>query len=394
MPALLTCPYCNALAPDLVPLPSGRVPCPRCGESFPLPTGVSAGSAGATSGPATSPPQAARSSRAWYWGGLVLGLLAFAGMLWALWGSRKPRTPATRGTDQPAVVKPADLPGLGYLPESTEAVLAIQVPPLLEKLGPEAPQDPGKALVRLGLPPAVVDTVEKASGVGLKNVDQLVIGLGFEKWAFPPQLVVVVHTRRPYDLAALTRQAKANTLKKDSRTLHVVKPSPIPEVYWWGPNDRVLVGTLTARDYEQIPEQPRPGIDHLRPELSRLVRERVADDACAWLVASSDQWRKHLAPYTFLPGSPLTGRGDLLGPAEKLRAVTLSVPHAADGQVDLWIDRKSAEGGEELRTVLAERFAGEPVEVGGEAESCRLQTRFDPGVLERLIGRLVPAPKK
>ena len=44
----------------------------------------------------------------------------------------------------------------------------------MEKLGPEASDDPGGALVRLGLPRAVVDTIDRASGVGLKNVDQLV----------------------------------------------------------------------------------------------------------------------------------------------------------------------------------------------------------------------------
>lgn len=394
MPAPLTCPYCNALVPDPVPLPSGRVPCPRCGESFPLPAGVTAGSAAGPESAAPGAVQAGRPNRAWYWGGTVLGLVAFAGMMWALWGTHPSRSPTSRGSDQPAVVKPADLPGLGYLPESAEAVLAIQVPALLEKLGPEAQGDPGKALVRLGLPQAVVDTVEKASGVGLKNVDQLVIGLGFEKWAVPPQLVVVVHTRRPYDLAVLARQAKANDEKKHGRMLKVINPSKGLSVYWWGPNDRVLIGTLSAGEFEKIPEQPRAGTDHLHPELSRLIRDRVAENACAWLAASSDQWRKYLTPYTLLPGSVLTGRGDLLGPAEQLRAVAVSVPHAPDGHVDLWIDRKSAEGGEELRTVLAERFAGEPVEVSGEAESCRLRTGFDPGVLERLIGRLVPAPKK
>src|SRR5262249_23150249 len=159
------------------------------------------------------------------------------------------------------------------------------------------------------------------SGVGLKNVNELVIGMGFEKGSFPPQIVFVVHTRRPYDMSAVAREAKARQLKRDGRMLHVVKASPVPEIYWWGPNDRVLVATLLAGDLADVPVDPRTGIGHLKPQVAELIRDRVPGDASAWLVAFADQWGDHIRPYTFLPFTPLKGRTDLIAPADRLRSI-------------------------------------------------------------------------
>jgi len=275
------------------------------------------------------------------------------------------------------------------LPNSAEVVLAIQLPALMEKLDVDERDDPAKALANMGLPSTVIETMEKASGVGLKNVDELVIGMGFEKGSFPPQIVVVVHTRRPYEMAAVARDAKARLLKRDGRTLHVVKASPVPEIYWWGPNDRVLVATLLARDFADVPAEPRPGIGHLKPQVAELIRDRVPVDASAWLVAFSDQWGDHVRPYTFLPFTPLKGRTDLIAPAERLRSITIAIPQPSDRPAEVQIELKSAAAGEELRTAFAQRFHGEKVEVNGAGEICRLQTPFDPDQFGIFVARLV-----
>src|SRR4051794_2243347 len=135
-----TCPFCNALLNTTPEDGPGRVVCPRCGEAV---------------GPATQAPPTGRGrpetavevsrvrSRRFAWIA-VLGLVAVVGG-WALWAKwHHIRTPFGGPTPaaQPVVVKPADLPGLGYLPASTDAVLAVQVPLLLERLGPEAQQEP------------------------------------------------------------------------------------------------------------------------------------------------------------------------------------------------------------------------------------------------------------
>jgi hypothetical protein len=283
------------------------------------------------------------------------------------------------------------MPGLGYLPESTSAVLAVQLPVLLERVDPAQKDDPAKALERLGLPEQAIELLESASGVGLQEVDQLVVGVGLKSRAFPPQFVVVAYTRRSYDLATLIRRTKARELKKDGRTLHVVKTSTVPEVYWWSPNNRVLVATISSGDFAGVPREPRAGIEGLRLEVASLIREAVAEDACAWIAASDDEWDKHLRPYVNFPFPFLGGRTDLIEPAGRLRSVTLSIPHEPERLVDLRIGLKSDAAAEELEARLTDRFHGAPIDVSRTAEMIRIQTPFHPARLGSVIGRLVPA---
>src|SRR5262245_1136117 len=399
-----TCPFCNTLLPAAV---GGiRLVCPRCGESSipitsdPAATALSKGDSFSNTSVAATrclPRQIVLAAA------LVLVALA-VGIATETWWSTEHSTlgDVQSGADY-TVAHPADLSGLGYLPDSTEAILAVHLPALVEKFEPES-QDPRKALVHLGLPGNVIETLDKLSGVGLKNVDQLVVGMGFARGSFPPQVVVVVHTRQPYDMTALADEHGARSLKKEGRTLRAVKAGPLPEVYWWGPNNRVLVATLLARDFENVPRQPVPELGQLKSEIATLVRERVDDDAVVWLVASSDRWAQHLRPYTFpwaenlgrvnfVPLTPLEGRNDLLGPAERLRSISVSVPQSPDRPVDIQIELQTASAASELRGGFMRRFAGDPVEVTGDAEICRLQTPFERARVGFLIGGLVGPAK-
>jgi len=227
----------------------------------------------------------------------------------------------------------------------------------------------------------------------LKNVDQMVVGLGFEGHALPPQLVIVVHARQPFNLEAIAQRTKAHAKKKDGRILYVGKAGALPEVNWWQAADRVLIATITARDFEVVRAQPRSGIDHLRPGLVSLVRERVADDACAWFVATSDKWDQYIQPYIVLPFTALQGRKDLIKPAERLRSVVLSIPKDAERPVDVQISVKSTDAGSELRAVLTDRFHGEPVEVNGQDEWALLQIPNDPNRIGSVVRRLTAAGK-
>jgi hypothetical protein len=303
----------------------------------------------------------------------------------------KSTTPASEPEHR--VVRPVDVPGLGYLPPSSDVVLAIQVPLLMEKLGPEAEADPAKALGKLGLPEIVVETVEKASGVGLKNVEYLTVGVGLQKASLPPQLVVVVVTRQPYDFPELQRKSKATTLKREGRTLHVAKATGVVSIHWWSPNNRVLVGTIQARDFDDVPLEPKTGVDHFRPEIATLIRDRLADDSCAWLVGSSDNWVKHISPYIVLGIGPFQGRHDLFAPAERLRSVVVEMPHTADRPVAIQMDLKTANAAAELRGTLKDRFDGEPIEVSGDGETCRVQTAFDISRISSILLRLLQEKK-
>lgn len=346
----------------------------------------------APAAPVTSGPA---NPRARWWPAIGLAALAVVlGLGWMAWkNSHGRRSPLTAGVPpEHQVVRPADMPALGYLPEPTEAVLAVQIPELMEKLGPDAGADPAKALRDLGVPDSVVDAAEKVSAVGLRNVDQLVVGVGFQDGSFPPQIVVVVQTRGPYDLAAVAHRAKARQLnRRDGRTLYATGAAPLPEVYWWAPSDRVLVGTLFARDFERVPLQPREGTGHLPPELGALIRDQLPEDACAWVAATSDRWDEYLRPYTILPFTALRGRTDLLAPAGRLRSVTLAIPHGPDRPVDLRLGLKSADAAAALRATFADRYRGEPVEVTGESDVCRLEMPFQPARVGFVISRLIGA---
>lgn len=389
-----TCPFCNALLTAPGRVVAGRVVCPRCGETV----GTLRSATDATGDPEATvkagPTRTRRSSRRTFAAAALVALVVLG--VWAVSANwhrfRAPfgdRTPPAK----PVVVKPAHMPGGGYLPESTEAVLAIQMPFLLQRLGPDAGNDPVQALTALGLPRQAAELLDEASAVGLKNVDQLVVGLGFETHAMPPQITIVVHASQPFDLDGLARREKARALKRDDRTLYVGKAGQLPEVYWWKAADRVLVATILAKDMDAVPTPPHAGMDHLRPALTDLIRDAVAEDACAWFAATSDRWDQYLRPYTILPFTPLQGRTDLLKPAERLRTMTLSVPNDADNKVDVRIGLKSAEAGAALRRALADRFRGEPVEVFGEEEWARVQLANEPDRIGSIIGRLLSSGK-
>jgi hypothetical protein len=323
---------------------------------------------------------------------LVLLLLAAGLIVWKPWDRG---SSPTDNLVEPTrtVVAPPDLAGLGYLPPSTEAIVAIQLPLLIERLGPDAPAEPAEALKRFGVPDAVIDVIERASGVGLDNVEQLVVGLDFSQGAFPPRMVVVVRSRQPFDLEQIARQGKANRLRREGRTLTVARFSPIVELFWWAPTDRMLIATLSARDYDAIPAEPRPGVNHLPADIAHLIRAEVPSDACAWVAAASDRWHEYLRPYTILPFTPLQGRTDLIAPAARLRTVTLAVPTAADERVDLRIGLKTEADADEFRGVLKERFRGDAVGVSGDGPQVRIQTDFDPGRIRSVVSRLVPGRK-
>ncbi len=391
MADVLTCPFCNAMVANTTG--TDRVACSRCGESF--------SSAGRTLSEGLPLPErlvAYPASR--YvpirWPFYVLGVMLAMGIVGVIANQlnlRKLRNNPSSNPSSHAIIKPSEMPGLGYVPENCEAILAIQLPAFLEKMGPEAQKDPVEAIARLGFPRSLVEAIDSASGVGLKNVEQMVVGIGFERGAFPPQLFVTVHTREPYDLDALVKKRKGAPLKKDGRTLHAVKSNGVPEVLIWSPNNRVLVGTLLARDFEAIPMQPRSGIGHLKPPLTGLMKERVAEDASFWFVALSDQWAKYIRPYTWLPGSPLAGRDDLIGPADRLRTVAISLPQPAEKRVEVRIDQKSAEAATRLREIYQERFSGEEITVGGEGDTILIATDFEPQRVGSLLSRLVVEKK-
>jgi hypothetical protein len=376
------CPYCNALAGS--ELRDGRVVCKRCGEGW----------AGGPSPAATTPESPVGASpRRVHPLLIVLILMVIGGVALSLWRPwDRPAADPGKPASSNAVTKPTEVAGLGYLPDSTEAVLVVQVPAFLESLGPQADKDPAKALATLGLPESVVRMIDGMSVVGLPEVEQLVLGLGFSH--VPPRSVLVLRTRNPVNPDELDRRTKSREQERDGRALHATKGGPLGgDVYWWAANERTLVVTTLARDFDDVPKQPRPGSAHLKPRLRNLIETQVAETAAAWMVADSDSWDAVVKPYTFLPLTAFTGRTDLQEPAARLRSWALFVPADSSEKVEMTVSLKTVEAGDGLRKTWADRYSGEPVEVGGEAEVVRLRVAREPGLVGWVFGRLIgPKP--
>src|SRR4051794_1898500 len=138
MSAATTCPYCNATVPLTLPLPADRrVPCPRCGERVPV-KGEDALAVAAVIDrlPAAPEPPAPRPRRTNP--PLALGLLALMVFMASIALAYPLKPVAFRRANDvknrepefapPATdVPPADLPGVGYLPDDVQLIAGVRV---------------------------------------------------------------------------------------------------------------------------------------------------------------------------------------------------------------------------------------------------------------------------
>ena len=122
-----------------------------------------------------------------------------------------------------------------------------------------------------------------------------------------------------------------------------------------------------------------------RAELLVLACGAIAREVLA-LIALND-W-EHV-DVRCLPAK-LHSRPHLIAPAERLRSVTVAIPHDAERKVEVRFGLKTEEAGQSLRAALLERFAREPIEVTGEGATCRVETPFVPKRIGSMISRLIP----
>src|SRR4051812_23274492 len=116
-----TCPYCNAVLPAST---GARVMCTRCGESVALESSRSSEGQIAPLPQRPSLPKVESGRRRWPMLVVVIVLLAAAGGAVLAWkGPFRSRTTSPIAEQDHRVVRPVDVPGLGYLPPSSDAVL-------------------------------------------------------------------------------------------------------------------------------------------------------------------------------------------------------------------------------------------------------------------------------
>jgi hypothetical protein len=280
----VSCPYCNAV----VDVESGRVACPRCGESFDTANAEHLAEDVVVSKPAIPRPAGFLHSRgAMGLSFAVAGLILVVGLAIVRPWEGKPKPNPER---LPVVVSPLGLSGLTYLPPSTNIVAAIQPMPLLAYAA-QSKTDPRRFLVESGVPDAVFESLSNA-GVPLDQIDHLVVGLtvSSEKGSFLPGIMACLKlTRSLSDESKFLVQLKAeksSQYSKGGRTVYSV-PLVLP-LYLWAVDEKTYLlgsGDLVLGDKARV-----AGGAHLAKELRESMTNRISPASFAWIATDSDSW--------------------------------------------------------------------------------------------------------
>jgi hypothetical protein len=280
----------------------------------------------------------------------VLALIGIGLALVAIQG-RPARQPLE--IDKPTVppVAPADLAALGYLPDDTDMIAAVH---LAEALDNPVGRD---LLWRVGLDGAGAPDLARWTGLKLEDIDHAALGvkLGAD---LPVSEVLVIRSRRPLDPQAVrdALKAKAREEVAGRPAYPFVLETGLPllaslNLAAWFADEHTLVLAKKER-FERIPIAPKAGIDHLRPALREVLKERMGPAAQVWTAAHTDSWN---ALNPFLVRLPLEGRlGDGADKVKKVR--TLAVWFTADREgVTLGgaCDSADEEGAKALAAFLA-----------------------------------------
>jgi hypothetical protein len=377
---VLSCPYCNS--PAAVPpgaRPGQRIPCPRCGESFPY-RGPTDDRVTPSAAPAPAPPPDAvaparhLSNRAvalvilvgmaamaiiglvyalnteairrsydvklpksraisipwyafallamyvlglvalWFWGwnrreqrgqapepvrrrlsvlyGLSVLVFILVELIVVVMHARAPRPAEPEGPPAVRAVPPAELAALGYLPDDTDVILAVHAAELLD-------EPSGRDLTRhLGNDVLSAASIENWSGLKLDDIDHAVLGLTLDE-SLLVHPTLVVRARRPIDQEKVRAALKAQARRElDGRPVYpFLMRTGLPllpelEANAWFADERTLVVAKKFDDGpgHRVPLAPHAGIDHLRPDLRALLRERLGAPAQVWLAGHRPDW--------------------------------------------------------------------------------------------------------
>jgi hypothetical protein len=247
---------------------------------------------------------------------------------------------------------------LAYLPAGTDSVVALQLRPLLELPG-NGEEASRPALARLGIPPGFVDILERiVPGIGLDNVDQIVIGLTLKEGLLTQSAVLVIHTRQDFSVDTLTQIKNARSERRGKRTYHRFPVSAV-EVHWWAPNERFLVAALQANCLDSIPDGGFANHEQLTPRIRELASNLLTADTVCWAILDSEQWDalgKLALSFDQKRDGELDKAANWLA---LLQTAVLGVRLEGEPILTAWFDLKSEANGADLRKLLLERFQDE-----------------------------------
>jgi hypothetical protein len=321
----VTCPYCNALvavAPGAVE--GQRIPCPRCGEAFPLLRAEPPAASDNRSQPDPSAITAEPPKERKHWSfskpvqanrRLVLivlgvmtcmaaGALAFAlstesfrrGNDKGLTKGRPKRRPPLEDTSASAETPtpPKKLAALAWLPPDTNLIVGVHVHEI-------ARNNANRALLTQPLKPVLfnnarvtIETLTQATGFKLDDIDHLVLGVKVDDAVFPlniPHVTLIVRTRRDYDPDELLKRLNAERAgTSGSRTLYEFHVTDTFKPGVCCLDNQTVAFALVPNQLKAIPASPRTNLGQLPREVRDVLQERVGPGGPLWIAGHSDDW--------------------------------------------------------------------------------------------------------
>ena len=331
----IQCLSCNSIVPILTDRPvRDSMICPRCDNRIPLddsalaqfqPTNRIAGLESEVK------DRRARRQSSGVWSvrrtfavGIALGILGLVVGVGYNLLTRSGKPPITV-EDAVKSIPPAELGGLGYLPDDVDAVFAVHCASLLAEVSARGWGGSPEEWTGLGLPEGILNYPEKLTGLKLTDIHHLVLGVRWSRRNLPPEIVLIVRTRKPYSIDSLTSGMRSSNLRNDqNRNLrNVENPAVGLPLVWWPANDRTLIVSLDADSLKDIPDRPSPDIDHWRADMRSRIRTQLAPDSLVWFAGRGDKLSEAIAPLKTL--GLLKGRDSLVRGIDKLRGLAAGV---------------------------------------------------------------------
>jgi hypothetical protein len=312
-----------------------------------------------------------------------------------------------RGVGVPAVA-PAQLAGLGYLPENCNLAAAIHVAELYQKpIGAKLFETRKAAADGEPPPPWLIEQglgrVEAWTGLNAPAIDHIVFGLRVDDKL--PHLTIVVRTRDPYDPQVVAaKQGKIVPIEHLQRKLYQFNTPPLGSGMLWLADARTLIlvwriDALTDRDRQDLKDNPRKGADAPPPALRKVLSERLTSGTLIWWSAV-DVDQPGLAA-GLLPG--VAKDKELVKLLKSVRSVTAGLRLQDDAAALASIECEDATSAKRLAELLPQqRLPGldKPTVAGpapdGSDAWVSLQMRGSPEAVVQTLRnlRLIQGPRK
>jgi hypothetical protein len=197
---------------------------------------------------------------------------------------------------------------MAYLPADSNLVAMIEASKVLQdEAGNEIFND-----LRIG--GIGIAQIEHWSGLPRKDIGVLVVASHVDRQLIP-RTVLVLETLHPHPerqviwgqasgvRKAEGRSANSMVLRGDKTLYRVAGEAGTPAACLWCAAETVFVLALDPEDFDAVPDEPHRGLDYLDPDLCRLLLDRVARDAEAFVVAHGKRWDKtslsrYIEPFT------------------------------------------------------------------------------------------------